>query len=156
MSSGYNLTTTKNTNIEGNKYEEIYIAYLVLCYILAVIISLFLIYFIYKYLLKMKLFLKEYFSNQSRVSNEIIAPTIQEINDFFKNSITPEIENKSSMDSCSICMEDLDYENGDEELYILPCNHIFHKNCIKTFILHNAKNNLHLNCPNCRTELNIV
>ena len=45
---------------------------------------------------------------------------------------------------CSICLEN--YVNGDESI-ALPCIHIFHVNCIKTWLTD------HNNCPICKIEI---
>lgn len=51
-----------------------------------------------------------------------------------------------NIDSCSICLVDL--EEG-ESLKQLPCNHVFHPECISVWLLQN------ITCPICRNELNI-
>ena len=45
---------------------------------------------------------------------------------------------------CTICLED--YANGDESI-ILPCIHLFHANCIKTWMENNNT------CPLCNNEI---
>jgi len=47
---------------------------------------------------------------------------------------------------CSICLED--YSNTNEKICKIPCEHIFHKKCIKDWL---EENNT---CPECRTEIN--
>lgn len=44
---------------------------------------------------------------------------------------------------CSIC---LSYNNSEKR--ILPCNHIFHRNCINEWLI------MKKSCPICRTEIN--
>jgi hypothetical protein len=46
--------------------------------------------------------------------------------------------------TCSICLTD--YEAG-ERLRVLPCRHVFHRECLDPWLARNA------NCPNCRTNL---
>ena len=45
---------------------------------------------------------------------------------------------------CTICLEE--YVNGDESI-ILPCIHLFHANCIKTWMENNKT------CPLCNSEI---
>ena len=45
---------------------------------------------------------------------------------------------------CTICLED--YVNGDNSI-ALPCIHIFHANCIKTWLKENNS------CPICKNEI---
>ena len=47
---------------------------------------------------------------------------------------------------CSICLEE--YRNGDEVVY-LPCLHIFHKDCIYTWLRN------HDDCPICKFKLTL-
>lgn len=46
------------------------------------------------------------------------------------------------MDTCSICIEELD------DLFKLTCNHGFCKKCISKLLVYSIK------CPNCRKEIN--
>ena len=49
-------------------------------------------------------------------------------------------------DTCSICLEKF----GDsDEIKILNCSHIYHKNCLGTWL-----NNNNNNCPMCRAIIN--
>ncbi len=54
--------------------------------------------------------------------------------------ITNEINEK-----CMICIEEM---NEDEEYFDIKCKHIFHKNCLETYL----KNYNHI-CPVCRNEI---
>lgn len=45
---------------------------------------------------------------------------------------------------CSVCQED--YKNG-ENLLVLPCEHTFHKDCVKKWL------SMHNSCPACRKPL---
>ena len=46
--------------------------------------------------------------------------------------------------TCSVCMCDM---NKEEEVSILPCDHIFHKDCINEWLV-----NYNYKCPICRKE----
>ncbi|CAN0015820.1 unnamed protein product [Phaeothamnion confervicola] len=48
-------------------------------------------------------------------------------------------------DMCSICLGD--YE-AEEEVYLLPCTHLFHEQCLSMWIKD------HSTCPFCKAELN--
>lgn len=49
--------------------------------------------------------------------------------------------------TCSICL--CEYEKG-EKLVSLPCNHVFHEDCIASWTNHNTR------CPLCNTDLDSV
>lgn len=53
---------------------------------------------------------------------------------------------------CSICQSDF---NPRPSLYFLPCGHIFHKRCLKTWFKHKEFENENKSCPLCRAD-NIV
>ena len=61
-----------------------------------------------------------------KITRQYDKPILQTARLFDKDSdsfdITPDSE-------CPICSDKLDYEN-DETLYILPCNHLIHKDCL--------------------------
>ena len=46
---------------------------------------------------------------------------------------------------CSICLDD--YSDPEIKLNKLPCNHIFHKDCVQEWLKDNDT------CPDCRTEI---
>ncbi len=52
---------------------------------------------------------------------------------------------KDMNENCTICMEEM---NEDEEYFDIKCKHIFHKNCLETYL----KNYNHI-CPVCRNEI---
>lgn len=61
-------------------------------------------------------------------------------NEEFNNLIT---EKKDNLDECPIC-----YNESNKYIEITKCQHKFCENCIKTWLLENAKT-----CPLCRTIL---
>ena len=46
---------------------------------------------------------------------------------------------------CSICLDD--YSDPEIKLNKLPCNHVFHKDCVQEWLKDNDT------CPDCRTEI---
>ena len=51
---------------------------------------------------------------------------------------------------CSICLEN--FEMSDK-IYVLTCNHVFHRQCIEGWI--NYKNQ-DAECPLCKREINTI
>ena len=62
--------------------------------------------------------------------------------EFFE--LLPRSEHQGITVNCTICLDDI--KNGDEETFLL-CFHAFHTNCIKDWVLKNAK------CPVCQYDL---
>lgn len=59
-----------------------------------------------------------------------------------KNKISLNIKNNLKEDNqCSICMKEI---IKNETIYNFPCEHDFHRNCVKSWIIE------HNSCPNCR------
>jgi E3 ubiquitin-protein ligase RHA2 len=52
---------------------------------------------------------------------------------------------KDMNEKCTICLYDM---NEDEEYFDIECKHIFHKDCLETYL----KNYNHI-CPVCRNEI---
>jgi hypothetical protein len=59
--------------------------------------------------------------------------------------------NKETID-CSICYEKV---KSTEYIRELNCNHVFHKKCIDKWLLLSMKNKENINCPICRTVINL-
>jgi hypothetical protein len=55
------------------------------------------------------------------------------------------IQTKDDKKECNICIEV--YKNGDKVIE-LPCNHLFHKECIKQWLCKEK-----INCPVCRYDI---
>ena len=53
--------------------------------------------------------------------------------------------NTSNQDTCSICICDM---NDGDTYRKLPCGHLFHKDCIDSYLLENSTK-----CPNCRHDV---
>ena len=86
------------------------------------------------------------------MSNEELLSFIDELitnnsNNIIKNEIDQLILKKKTINNnnnidCAICLSNI------QNLYIdLECKHMFHENCLKTWLEHNT------NCPLCRREL---
>lgn len=63
------------------------------------------------------------------------------INALPKKNVTTEMMNEDGKVECSICMEELAV---GEEITVLPCDHFFHPQCIKSWLKE------HNTCPHCR------
>ncbi|SMN18581.1 similar to Saccharomyces cerevisiae YHR115C DMA1 Protein involved in ubiquitin ligation [Maudiozyma saulgeensis] len=57
--------------------------------------------------------------------------------------------NANSLESCSICLEELDPCQG---IFISPCSHSWHFNCIRRLLLSNYPQFI---CPNCRATTDL-
>jgi hypothetical protein len=66
------------------------------------------------------------------------------IEDFNKYPVHKANQNEHN-DECYIC---LDKYIENEELTTLPCNHVFHKHCIQTWLCKE-----HITCPVCRVDI---
>ena len=62
-------------------------------------------------------------------------PTVEVNEEFLKNC---------ELNECSVCKEEFKLT---EKVIKLPCNHVFHPNCINTWL------SQHNSCPTCRYEL---
>lgn len=64
-----------------------------------------------------------------------------------EGSIAPTFYNQKKKDElCSICVDNYIKQN---EVYVLPCMHIFHKECLLAWF----KGKKHKLCPNCKFEV---
>ena len=62
---------------------------------------------------------------------------------------------KKSLD-CSICLNDInieDYKKKPNDLIFLNCHHVFHTNCIQSWIGSQVKVGREVNCPLCRDHI---
>ena len=78
-----------------------------------------------------------------------LMPKIGLSKEILDNMEISKIKNVEKLDNdkkkCTICLED--YVNGDDSI-ALPCIHIFHANCIKTWLKNQNT------CPICKYEIN--
>lgn len=54
---------------------------------------------------------------------------------------------------CCICYEDVKH---NEYIRELNCNHQFHKKCIDKWLISSMKCKEYVNCPVCRTVINLI
>ena len=64
--------------------------------------------------------------------------------------ITDENNNEYKNKCCSICLEEYENEN---KILKYPCGHIFHDNCIDTWINTEVDMKITPSCPNCRNPI---
>ncbi len=94
--------------------------------------------------------------NNTFVFEQMLVPPPQNNRHFMEDIIVTTDENtlnklnifkitKDMNENCTICMEEM---NEDEEYFDINCKHIFHKNCLETYL----KNYNHI-CPVCRNEI---
>ena len=61
------------------------------------------------------------------------------------------ITSKSQVDSCPICLGNIDEQNSDAYAIILRCKHTFHRNCIDQWLQSNES--MANKCPMCRVYI---
>ncbi len=80
------------------------------------------------------------------------------INKLNKNNID-KVKNKKEPLVCSICLDEINLENYKEkktDLVFLNCSHVFHKDCINSWVETKVKSYTTPECPLCRdTIINI-
>lgn len=69
--------------------------------------------------------------------------SVPDLNRFGSSNRKTESSNQKTGKSCSICLEDI----YSDDLQCLPCAHIFHKTCIRRWIMQTPE------CPECRFVL---
>jgi hypothetical protein len=74
-------------------------------------------------------------------TNEPLRLTEEEFNNLEIKTITEQTDNE-----CSICIDKFEI---DTKVIKLPCNHMFHINCIRSHLI-----NYNNRCPMCRNEIN--
>ena len=82
------------------------------------------------------------FESLSRLDKKGLDKNILENMEISKIKDVDKLDNDKKQ--CMICLEN--YINGDESI-ALPCIHIFHANCIKTWLKDNKS------CPICKYEI---
>jgi len=77
---------------------------------------------------------------------------IKELN---KNNIE-KVKNKKEKMECSICSEEINIEKFKDkktDLIFLNCSHVYHTNCLQSWVKTRIKDFIKPNCPYCRGEI---
>lgn len=77
---------------------------------------------------------------------------IKELN---KNNIE-KVKNKKEKMECSICCEEINIEKFKDkktDLIFLNCSHVYHTNCLQSWVKTRIKDFIKPNCPYCRGEI---
>lgn len=61
---------------------------------------------------------------------------------------------KKENENCSICLDKI--TDNIDDMLVLPCNHVFHKNCINNWIIYKLNDNTRPNCPLCKQNIHII
>lgn len=83
-------------------------------------------------------------NNEDETQNETL--TSFEFNNLYKTKYGL-VKDRIRHNTCQICFDDQDFQDNDD-IILLPCNHIFHYACLQTWLL--KYNNT---CPVCRYNL---
>jgi hypothetical protein len=79
---------------------------------------------------------------QSNIYEDVIVTAGESINKLKTSKLEADLESK-----CTICMGKL---SKDEMITTLPCNHIYHSECINEYLSsYNSK------CPSCRADIRL-
>jgi hypothetical protein len=66
------------------------------------------------------------------------------------------VANKKEDLNCSICLEEINIENyqhNKTDLVFLNCDHVFHKQCLNTWVKTKVQNFNNPDCPLCRNKI---
>ena len=145
-SSSENLVLSILTDNPSERLRIIYISIIVvLCFFLLVIIFLIILYFF----LRKKIELEQERRIKEEEEENIKKKKIVE--DFINKGIQSQVYNEkvniNNCDSCTICCDN--FIIGQSEVYITPCSHIFHIDCIKKWFSEKIDNPI---CPNCNFQ----
>lgn len=94
------------------------------------------------------------FSNPDIINIYIYTPLINKPSDFL-NKLDIKKYKKCTIDNFECCICCLNIKKS-EYIRELNCNHIFHKKCIDHWLLISIKEKKTINCPVCRTNVNII
>ena len=88
--------------------------------------------------------LSENNENENEDQNETLTST--EFNNLNKTKYSL-VKDKIKYNICQICLDDQEFQD-DDDIIVLPCNHLFHYSCLKKWLL-----NYNNTCPVCRYNL---
>ena len=71
------------------------------------------------------------------------------VHNFYKNAIDPKIKEGDKVE-CQICL--MEYEDGNQ-IMMLVCTHMFHKDCAKDWLSKPQKSGMCPVCPICKAEM---
>lgn len=69
------------------------------------------------------------------------------VDDQRKVNLNPIVLKEEKEEECHLCLENM---RVGEEVMILPCQHLFHSQCVNELIIHQ-----HITCPLCRKSIPI-
>ena len=72
---------------------------------------------------------------------------LNQLDDLSYDQIKEKLTNLDENEQCSICLDKLSDNNDQHKYTILPCNHVFHNNCIKEYL-----KDYDYHCPICKNE----
>jgi hypothetical protein len=72
---------------------------------------------------------------------------LNDLSDMKYEKVKEKLPGLDNDECCSICFSKLNEETEKYEYNILPCNHVFHTDCIKEYL-----KNYNYSCPICKTE----
>jgi len=152
MPSLFNQTITNHTNIYPNEFNVSFLSFIVPIgggFILCIWI-----------------FIADYFKcclgiyRTNRISKKIIINKIpnkrfiiKDMEYYSNANIIEDIKEKEEhTKTCSICIENVENTN---HIVIMPCKHIFHKKCIKPWLVQKVILGENPQCPMCRFQFEI-
>jgi hypothetical protein len=88
----------------------------------------------------------QHLANNSAAARQAVRQTLttEEVDHYFPKKKFGEFKTTLDQTCCSICLDDF---NPDVICRQILCEHIFHDNCIESWLTH------HENCPNCKREI---
>jgi hypothetical protein len=94
-------------------------------------------------------------SSLQRIMNNLSDPVkitltedaLNDLSDMKYEKVKEKLPGLDNDECCSICFSKLNEETEKYEYNILPCNHVFHTDCIKEYL-----KNYNYSCPICKTE----
>lgn len=73
--------------------------------------------------------------------------SLNKLEELTYDEVLSKVENLDKEEQCSICFSKLTENTNEFKYTILPCNHVFHSECIKTYL-----KDYNYQCPICKKE----